>query len=312
MVSSDEVLKAWILPSGNYFIKDPDKRFKRPDGNPGADFPFVQNGFDDSLWETVSLPHDWAIEGPFQEGMDSEVGGGMGRLPINGVAWYRRTLNITSSDREKSIFLDVDGAMSYAMVWLNGKLVGGWPYGYNSFRLDLTPHIHFGEENQLAVRLDNPNNSARWYSGAGIYRNIWLVKTNVVHVSQWGSTVTTTQVSEESSKVNLEISVDNNSDQEVELEVETEIFELDAEGNRASTPVAGFGVIKSKLAANSTSIFPEQPILKIPNYGAPFPHNSQTCTSQFQRYFRIKSRSIDMKPASGSVHWNSTLMPAFW
>ncbi len=84
------------------------------------------------------------------------VGGGMGRLPVNGVAWYRRKLNIPASDRGKSIFLDIDGAMSYAMVWLNGQLVGGWPYGYNAFRLDLTPYIKIAGSNQLAIRLDNP------------------------------------------------------------------------------------------------------------------------------------------------------------
>lgn len=99
---------------------------------------------------------------------------------------------------DKSIFLDIDGAMSYAIVWLNGQLVGGWPYGYNSFRLDLTPFIKFGGENQLVIRLDNPNHSARWYPGAGLYRNVWLTKTNPVHVGQWGTYVTTKDISLES------------------------------------------------------------------------------------------------------------------
>src|SRR5690606_36035904 len=127
------------------------------------------------------------------------------------VVWYRKKLDIPSEDIGKSIFMEVEGAMSYAMVWLNGTLVGGWPYGYNSWQLDLTPHIRYGEENQLAIRLDNPNHSSRWYPGAGIYRNVWLIKTHPVHISQWGTYVTTKEVSASSATVNLELTVDNDS-----------------------------------------------------------------------------------------------------
>jgi beta-galactosidase len=125
--SSAKVLKNWILPTANDFINDPAKHHKRPAGNPGSDFPFVQNNFNDKGWEKINLPHDWAIKGPFYEGNDPVVGGGMGRLPSPGVAWYRRKLDIKASDNGNTIYLDVDGAMSYAIVWLNGNLVGGWP-----------------------------------------------------------------------------------------------------------------------------------------------------------------------------------------
>lgn len=165
LISNNQVLKPWILPTGNAFLKDRTKIVQMPEGHPGHDFPFVQCNFDDTDWEKVNLPHDWAIDGPFFEGPDAEVGGGMGRLPSQGVAWYRKNLDIPASDKGKSIFLDVDGAMSYAMVWLNGNLVGGWPYGYASWRVDLTPYIKPGAENQLAIRLDNPQKSARWYPG---------------------------------------------------------------------------------------------------------------------------------------------------
>ena len=204
-------LKPWILPSGNDFIKNPDKRYVRPEGNPGSDFPFVQKDFDDSSWKTVNLPHDWAIEGPFITGQDANIGGSMGRLPGPGVAWYRKKLDISESDSGKCIFLDVDGAMSYSMVWLNGKLVGGWPFGYASWRLNLTPYIVPGGENQLAIRLDNPPASSRWYPGGGIYRNVWLTKTNPVHIGQWGTFVTTNDISSVSAKINLSVSVDNDS-----------------------------------------------------------------------------------------------------
>ena len=166
--ASDAVLKPYILPSGNDFINDPLKRYQRPKGNPGAEFPFVQNSFNDKDWKNVNIPHDWAINGPFYTQGDAVVGGGMGRLPIQGVAWYRKKIAIKASDIGKSIFLEVDGAMSYAMVWVNGKLAGGWPNGYTSWRVDLTPYLLPGQQNQLAIRLDNPLNSSRWYPGGGI------------------------------------------------------------------------------------------------------------------------------------------------
>jgi beta-galactosidase len=99
--ASQKVLKPWILPTGNDFIKEPAKRHVRPEGNAGSDFPFVQSDFDDSSWDRVNLPHDWAIKGPFMEGSDAEVGGSMGRLPSPGVAWYRKKLEIPASERTK-------------------------------------------------------------------------------------------------------------------------------------------------------------------------------------------------------------------
>ncbi|HPD86293.1 MAG TPA: hypothetical protein PLS06_03150, partial [Proteiniphilum sp.] len=106
--SSAEILKSWILPTANPFIAEPADRYTRPEGeSPGKNFPFVQPDFDDSRWEIVNLPHDWAIEGPFYEGDEPIVGGGMGRLPVQGVAWYRKKLDISSEERGKSIFLEV-------------------------------------------------------------------------------------------------------------------------------------------------------------------------------------------------------------
>jgi beta-galactosidase len=238
VASSDKVLKKWILPTANDFIKDTTKH-QRPDGNPGGDFPFVQNNFNDNAWEQINLPHDWAIKDPFYEGVNPVVGGGMGRLPSHGVAWYRRKLDITSADNDKSIYLDIDGAMSYAIVWFNGHLVGGWPYGYNSFRLDLTPYIKAGGDNQLAIRLDNPNNSSRWYPGGGIYRNVWLTKLNPVHVSQWGTFIRSRNVSSSSATVDLAVHIDNKSSTDQSIEVATEVYTLD-KGNRRERKVFSF------------------------------------------------------------------------
>ncbi|KQY81694.1 beta-galactosidase GalB [Pelomonas sp. Root1444] len=231
----DGVLKPWVLPSANAFIKDPARRHVRPPGHPGGDLPIVQAGFDDSGWRAVTLPHDWAIEGPF---LETGPYGGMGRLQTWGPVWYRRKLDITAADRGRAIFLDVDGAMSYATVWLNGKLVGGWPYGYTSFRLDLTPYVQPGGVNQLAIRLDNPPESARWYPGAGLYRKVWLTKTDPVHVAHWGTQVRTPQVSAEQATVALEVRVDNGGRSDARVDVATEFFALDVEGRRHGGAVA--------------------------------------------------------------------------
>ncbi len=228
------VLKPFILPTGNAFIGDPARRVVRPAGNPGGDLPYVQNAFDDSGWREVSLPHDWAIEGPFS----AAGGGGMGRLPSAGVAWYRRKLDVPAADAGKSILLEIDGAMSYTAVWLNGKLVGGWPYGYASWSLDLTPYITPGGTNQLAIRLDNPPDFSRWYPGAGIYRNVWLLKTRPVHVGQWGTRVTTPQVSKASATVDLAVTVANDSPADAKVSVSTAVFLLAADGRISGTPVA--------------------------------------------------------------------------
>lgn len=225
VTSRENVLKEWILPTANNFIKDPLQHHHRPSGkSPGADFPFVQKDFNDNNWKLVNLPHDWAIKGPFFEGNNPIVGGGMGRLPSPGVAWYRKKIDISKEDKNKTIYLDIDGAMSYAMVWLNENLVGGWPYGYNSFRLDLTPYINPGGVNQLAIRLDNPPNSSRWYPGGGIYRNVWVTKVNPVHVSQWGTFISSRDVSEASATIDLTVQLENKSAIDQSVEVITEIY----------------------------------------------------------------------------------------
>lgn len=252
--TSAKALKKWILPTANDFIKDPAKRYTRPQGMPGKDFPFVQNSFNDKAWEPVTLPHDWAIKGPFYTTGNAVVGGGMGRLPVQGVAWYRRKINIAKEDADKRIYLTIDGAMSYAMVWLNGNLVGGWPYGYNSFQLDLTPYIKPGGDNQLAIRIDNPPYSSRWYPGAGLYRNVWLEKLNPVHVAQWGTTITTKNITDSAATVDLSVQVENKSTLTQKLRVVTELFVLNNKDAIKGNKVASFPemVITTKAGEKQT------------------------------------------------------------
>jgi beta-galactosidase len=243
------VIKQWILPTGNEFINDPARKFVRPEGNPGNNIACVQPDFDDRSWQPVDLPHDWAITGPFTH----SGGGGMGRLPTAGVGWYRKKLDIPASDAGKSVFLDVDGAMSYAAVWLNGQIVGGWPYGYASWRVDLTPYVKPGGDNELAIRLDSPPNSSRWYPGAGIYRNVWLVKTAPVHVGHWGTYLTTPKVSSSSAAIDLNVTVDNDLKQDVNVSVSTQIFPLDADGHQTGSVVADIAPVNLRIPAGSSA-----------------------------------------------------------
>lgn len=225
-------LKDWILPTGVELTKDGGFAAKtRPAGNPGGDVSYAQSNFGDSDWRLLNLPHDWGIEGPFKQ----EYPGETGKLPWWGVGWYRKHVTIPAADQVKKIFLDVDGAMSYSTVWLNGQIVGGWPYGYSSWRVDLTPYVKFGEDNVLAIRLDNPGESSRWYPGGGIYRNVWLVKTAPVHVAHWGTYITTPEVSEASAIVKIQVNVDNESGSEAVATVKNQIVELKPDGGKGKS-----------------------------------------------------------------------------
>lgn len=270
VTGSNAVLKNWILPTGNDFIPDPSKHHKRPDGNPGGDFPFVQNNFDDQTWEPVNLPHDWAIKGPFYEGENVPVGGGMGRLPIQGVAWYRRKIDISVSDSGKSIYLEIDGAMSYAMVWCNGQLAGGWPYGYNSFRVDLTPYVKPGGENGVAIRLDNPLNSSRWYPGGGIYRNVWLTKLNTLQVAQWGSFVRTADVTTSSAKLELDVVLLNKSKRDESFEINSVVYELNDQLKKTKK-VAVFPTLNYRVEAGKKLFIENAVEIKRPKLWGPPP-----------------------------------------
>lgn len=178
-------------------------KFTREDA---AEFSNV--GFDDSAWQDVTVPHDWAIYGPFsihndrqniaitQDGQKEamEHAGRTGGLPFVGPGWYRLSFDVPEFSKGRSCKLVFDGAMSHADVYLNGKHVSYWPYGYNSFIVDVTPYVNAGETNELAVRLENYNESSRWYPGAGLYRNVHLVVTEDAYVPEWGTHIITEEI----------------------------------------------------------------------------------------------------------------------
>lgn len=259
-------LEPWVMPSANNFIADPSTHAERPDG-PSPAVEYSKAGFDDSSWEKLNLPHDWAIKGPFYQGEDSPVSGGVGRLPIFGVGWYRRTITVGPSDKSKTIYLEVDGAMSYSSVWVNGVVVGGWPYGYASYRLDLTPYLESGD-NQLAIRLEQEADSSRWYPGAGLYRNVWLTKVNPTHVGQYGVWVSPKNVSDQDATIDVQVSVENaaSGGEAQNVRIETDLYEVDlTTGNLgakvASLPSSTVSVPAGQIVAANESMKIQNPKL---------------------------------------------------
>ena len=285
-----QALKPWILPTANEFINDPAKHHKRPAEEPAGNVTFAEGSFDDGGWDVVRVPHDWAISSPFYIGEDDvvPVGGGMGRLPIQGVGWYRRKLEVTAADKGKRIYLDIDGAMSYAIVWVNGRLVGGWPYGYNSFRLDITDYLHSGDDNQLAIRLDNPLESSRWYPGAGLYRNVWITKVESTHVAQWGTYITTKDVSTEAATLELAVQVVNKGESDQSVKVFTDVHEFDASG-QAGTKVASFPTKELMLQPGQKQSASDSTTVENPQLWGPPP------TQQPNLYVAITHLYVDDK-----------------
>ncbi|WP_316834209.1 beta-galactosidase GalB [Pedobacter nutrimenti] len=204
--------------------------------------------FNDSKWRKLNLPHDWGIEGPFRTDLD----GYTGKLPWKGIGWYRKHFKIALAEKGKQFYVDFDGAMANAEVWLNGNKIGERPYGYSSFRVDLTPYILLGKENIIAVRLNTEKLGSRWYPGAGIYRHVRLVKTNAVHVAQWGAFVTTPEITAEKGRVKIELKVANHLSKTVDINYAADIYELSS-NDQLVKKVATSSMQSMKLQANGLS-----------------------------------------------------------
>jgi len=222
---------------------DNDWRFYKGDA-PGAEQP----SFDDSAWRQLNLPHDWAIEGPFDVQYNPHTGG----LPVFGVAWYRKHFPVPVSDRGKYLSVEFDGAMANSRVYLNGHEIGGRPYGYSSFEVNLTPNLNFGGDNVIAVRLAPEENASRWYPGAGIYRNVWLVQTGPVHVAHWGTYLTTPQVTDSSATVSVRSEIRNENTAPARITVETAI--LDASGKQVTKQSANLTVAPAQTENTSQQL----------------------------------------------------------
>lgn len=161
--------------------------------------------FDDRGWRPVTVPHDWGAEGPFRMDLENETG----KLPWAGIGWYRaRLATLTAADRGQALYLDFDGAMSHPTVYVNGKQAGEWAYGYASFRVDITPHVRCDGTDVVAVRLDNPPKSSRWYPGGGLYRDVRLVRAAPTHLVKDGVYIRATEASAERAALRISAEVE--------------------------------------------------------------------------------------------------------
>ncbi len=227
--------------------------------------------FDDSKWETVSVPHDWAIYGPFDKEVDiqnvaivqngeevaTEKTGRTGALPHIGTAWYRNKFTLPQFKKDKKVILLFEGAMSEPQIYLNGQKVGEWAYGYSYFYFDVTDFIQEGE-NTLSVKLTNKEFASRWYPGAGLYRNVSLIVKNKTSINQWGTFITTPFISADVAKVNVKTKISGENTKLV-----TTIF--DANGKEVATNISEtlFGnEYDQNLKINNPNLWsPETPYL---------------------------------------------------
>lgn len=196
--------------SGNWVNFNNGWKFTK--GNPGNASAV---SFDDSQWENVKIPHDWAITGPF----DPDGDGGTGKLPWQGEGWYRKNFDVKAENRGKVVYLKFDGIMAFPQIYINGKLAGKWDYGYSTFYLDVTEHINFGQQNNVAVYVDTRNHGSRWYPGAGMYRKVELMVCNKIHEEIWGSSITTPVVKEAYAEMRVLTNVKNTDSKDQQVTV---------------------------------------------------------------------------------------------
>ncbi len=231
-----------------------------------------ENDFNDSKWQTVTVPHDWAIYGPFDKEIDKQVTaivqngekvatektGRTGALPYIGEAWYRNQFSVPNFDKNKKVILLFEGAMSEPKVFVNGKKVGEWNYGYNYFYFDITDYLAANGKNSLAVHLSNLGESSRWYPGAGLYRKVKLIVKNKESIDQWGTSITTPMITADMAKVNVKTKVTGEN-----LKIKTII--KDANGQEVATNKTStlFGTeFEQNIAVKNPQLWsPETPYL---------------------------------------------------
>jgi beta-galactosidase len=238
-----------------------------------GDFPeAVNTNFDDNNWENVTVPHDWAIYGPFDKTVDlqviaitqnnekvaSEKTGRTGALPFIGVGWYRNEFSVPEFKSGKKVLLTFDGAMSEAQVYINGKKVGERPYGYSYFYFDITSFLKPEGKNLLAVRLENQPKSSRWYPGAGIYRKVQVIVSDEVSFEHWGTFITTPLIAKDVAKVNIKSNI-----QGKDVRVVTEIMDADGKivATHQSDEMFGNQIEQNIAVANPKLWSPKSPYL---------------------------------------------------
>ena len=265
-------------------------------GAQGAEAP----GLDDSQWRKLDLPHDWSIEdlpgtnSPFNPNAISQVNGG---FTTGGTAWYRKSFTLRPDQKGKRIVIQFDGVYMNAELWLNGQSLGSHPYGYTSFWFDITDKVKSDAVNVLAVKVRNEGENSRWYSGSGIYRHVWLKTLESMHVAQWGTYITTPEVSPSSAKVSIKTKVLNETDQPSEAVLLSRI--LNSKGQLLNTKES-----KHRIPAHSSYEFDQLVELKDPALWSPDSPTLYTAESvvnqngktidQVQTKFGVRSIAFDV------------------
>jgi beta-galactosidase len=263
--------------------------------------------YDDSKWRNLSLPHDWSIEGTFAKDNPSTTAGGA--LPT-GIGWYRKTFTIASASKSKTISIEFDGIYQNSDVWINGHHLGNRPNGYVSFQYDLTPYLIFGNNNVIAVKVDNSRQpNSRYYSGSGIYRNVRLVTTSPVRIEPWGMFVTTPQVSEKEASVTVDLRILNAHKLPKAAKFEVKTVILNAENLEVAQCTSGKILLSDSLSIQHQQLTIDKPALW--STDKPTLYKAKTCiyhegkeidlceTSFGIRYFNfdaLKGFSLNGKP----------------
>ena len=270
--------------------------------------------FADNSWRTVNLPHDWSIESPPDKNNPTASGGGF--FPA-GTGWYRKTFTAPPDWQGKRVSVELDGVYRNATIYFNGTKLGTQPYGYTSFRFDLTPQLDFPAPNVLAVRVDNsaqPN--SRWYSGSGIYRHVRVVVTDPTHVAHWGVFVTTPEVTASAASVLLRTRVANESATDATVTVKTTL--TDRSGKQVGHTQSALTLAPNSDAEATHQISVAKPALWSPESPALYrattqilkdnkvldevvtPFGIRSISWSSERGFLLNGKSI--KLAGGSVH----------
>jgi beta-galactosidase len=269
--------------------------------------------FDDRSWRAVDLPHDWAVELPFDgRGSGSHGYKALGRnFPENSVGWYRKSFNIPTSDLGKKISVEFDGVFRDSIVWVNGFYLGREPSGYTSFKYDIADYLNYGGNNVIAVRVDASLEEGWFYEGAGIYRHVWLAKTAPLHIAHWGTFVTT-EVGENSSAVTARATLSNDGTNNAVFVIGQTI--LDADGKAVASSKSGElslqpgakGDFTNELAVSSPNLWsPETPYLyklvttvtsggaQVDRYETPF--GIRTIRFDADKGFFLNGRRVELK-----------------
>jgi beta-galactosidase len=274
---------------------------------PGAEQP----KFDDDKWRNINVPHDWSIEGPYNE--QNPTGSGGGYLP-SGISWYRKHFTLPKDWAQRHVFIEFDGVMANSDVWINGQHLGNRPNGYVSFRYELTDHLNFGngKSNVLAVRTDTSlQPSSRWYTGQGIYRHVRLVAVNPVHIDHWGVYVTTPQVAAQGATVRIQTKVVNQSDQSCEVTLQTTIKGPDKQALQSAN-------VTQTVSANGYVNFNQILVVNNPLLWSPDAPELYSAVSKLSagsvtiddEVTTFGIRKIEWKPATG-FYLNGTNMKMF-